>query len=287
MADIKAPLTPPAEKPPAEKDNKSTPRASGNSITLTLGQDLFDEVCKLIPPIAVANAMTTPIEDQIVTRKVTLLGNVEVATAKKIRIVKAEVANCKMPLKDGYIAVEVIGIHIVAEAHVKALKASLGTVIVTMTMDLTSKVYLRKGANGLLKTDIEDVVLNVKDFDTEIPVTIIGDALEAVTDFFESTIKGAISGGVKQPIDDALTTSLNSVLGRNLDFAGEVSGVKYLFKLEFSDPTVKPEGATVVLSIDSMVNPPPEEMPPPDPTAQAAQTSQTQAAGPPPVPPKT
>ncbi|KAJ3087523.1 hypothetical protein HK102_010891, partial [Quaeritorhiza haematococci] len=254
---------------------------SGQSITITLGQDLFDEVAKLISPIAIANALSTPIGDQLVNQKVALLGDVEVVTAKNIKITKAEIGDVKMLLQEGSLAVEIKGIHIVATSDVRALKASLGKVELTLTMDLKSRIFLKKSADGFLETDVEDVGLTVTHFDTEIPVTIVGNVLESVTDLFQGTIKGAISSAVVKPIDDALTSGLNSVLRRSLDFGGEVSGVRYLFKLNINDdPKVTTQGASVIVSIDTHVNPPPELMPPAEPAPPAEKTT------PPPVPSK-
>ncbi|KAI8812191.1 hypothetical protein BJ742DRAFT_768745 [Cladochytrium replicatum] len=229
-------------------------RPSHQTISLVLTQDLFDEISKLVPPIAAAMALETKIEDQHIKQKILLVGEKEIVTVTELKIEKFTMENMKMPLQDGHLSVAIHGIKVQVSCNVKALGAKLGKVTVDLAMDLTAVVKLLAGEHGVLKVDVDQVTPAVTFFDTQIGTGFGGDILESVTDAFNNTIKKTIAASVVKPVDDALTQGLDSVLGRPLNIEGQVSTVGYRFDVAFlGQPVIKPAGVTINLGVDTTV----------------------------------
>ncbi|KAI8806375.1 hypothetical protein BJ742DRAFT_816662 [Cladochytrium replicatum] len=230
------------------------PRPTQQTMHLVLTQDMFDEISKLVPPIAAAMALETKVEDQHIKQKMLLVGEQEVATVTDLKIEKFSMDKMAMPLRDGYLDVSIHGITVNVSCNAKAVGVSLGKVIVDLKMDLTAIVKLFDGKNGVLKVEVEQVTPAVTFFDTQIGTGFGGDILESVTDLFNSTVKKTIADTIIKPVDDALTQGLDSVLGRPLSIEGQVSAVGYRFDVAFlGNPIIKPEGCTMNLAVDTTI----------------------------------
>ncbi|KAJ1552207.1 hypothetical protein HK405_012230 [Cladochytrium tenue] len=248
--------------PAAAAAAPAVPRRSGaagpvgpTSIKIVLTQDLFDEIAKLIGPIAKAEALALKLDDQHMKKKLPLVGEKEVATATKLSIEKFQIAKVAMPLNDGYLDVQLSDIEAEVGSDVKAIGVSLGRVVVTAQVDISAKVTLSQ-AEGMISSAISDVKVNIDKFDVKIGTGFGGDILEHVIDLFERVVRGVIESSLAAPIQSSLKSGLDSVLGRNLDTSGGLQNVAYLFRVDHRDHPVitRRSGVELDIAIDAFVN---------------------------------
>ncbi|KAJ1537328.1 hypothetical protein HK096_006048 [Nowakowskiella sp. JEL0078] len=225
------------------------------SLSVTLHQDLFDEISSLVIPVAKAMALETAIADQHIKQKLPLLGEQEVATATNLKIEEFSISKMSLPLQNGVIGVVIRNVDVKVSTDVKALGVSLGKVVVTLSMDIDAIVKLKSTSAGVLSVSVEDVTGTPSKFDVKIGSGVGGDVLEGIADLFQAAIKGAISAAVAKPVDDALTQGLEGVLGKPLDVLGQVSSVGYQFLVGFvKDPVITAkDGVTLVLGVDTII----------------------------------
>ncbi|KAJ3130749.1 hypothetical protein HK101_004960 [Irineochytrium annulatum] len=213
---------------------------------------MFDEICKLVVPVAEAMAVQVKIEDQHIKKHI--IKEVEVASATNLKIEIFEIKEIAMPIEDSYIDVIIRGCKCSASSTVKVAGINLDKVVVKLSIDILAKVKF-DNVKGVLKSNVYDVKPTVTEFDIEIGHGAGGNMLERVTELFEGVIKSTIASSIAQPIDDALTQGLDSVLGRPLNQDGGVSGVNYRFLIDFDEePTiVKGVGLKLILAVDALV----------------------------------
>ncbi|KAI9207823.1 uncharacterized protein BJ171DRAFT_491612 [Polychytrium aggregatum] len=234
----------------------SRPRATKvNSVSITLCQDIFNEISNLIGPIAQRLALDTKIGDQHISKDLMLLGKKELASANNIKIETFNIKLVEMPIQDGFILVKIREVDVDVSLDLEAVGASLGKVWIDIDLNIDAKVRFSE-TDGKLKTDVFDVAINIANFDAKIGSGFTGKILSTAIDFVENVVKSQISSALTQPIDEALTSGLDSVLGRDLDVAGNVSTVFYRLNVDFNgNPVITAaKGVEIFVAIDSVVS---------------------------------
>ncbi|KAI9365431.1 hypothetical protein DFJ73DRAFT_792353 [Zopfochytrium polystomum] len=240
--------------PPTAKAMKR-PAPGPVSIKVTLTQDIFDEIAKLIGPIAKSEALALRMEDQHVKKKIPLLGEAEVATATQLRITKFDIAAITLKIDDGHLNVDVSDVALQAETELRAMGISFGKVVVTAQLDVAARtIFLQQ--EGRLKTAVYDVKPHIDSFDTQVGTGFAGDVLEVAIDLLERVVKGALESALARPIQTALQDGLDSVLGGNLDVKGGLLNVAYFLRMDIRDsPFITRNGGVQFdIAIDAFVN---------------------------------
>ncbi|KAJ3076122.1 hypothetical protein HDU98_005541 [Podochytrium sp. JEL0797] len=225
------------------------------SIKLSLTQDMFNEVSHLITPIAEAFILSMKIEDQIMKKKVFLLGEKEFATAKNIQISKFDIQDCLMKIEDGFISIEIKNVAFGVDMDMEVAGGELGTVSVKADVDVTAKIKF-----GLkdkhCTTDVYDIKSTMSNFDTEVGTGFAGKIVSEIVEALEFVLRGVIENCLESTITTSLEEGLDSILVRNWDILGSVSTVFYKMAVGFvAAPVISKErGVEYEIGVDSFFN---------------------------------
>ncbi|KAJ3085477.1 hypothetical protein HK102_014128 [Quaeritorhiza haematococci] len=232
------------------------PRAAGqNSITFTATQDLFNEAVKVAVPVAKAVATGVSIPDQSVSRSIPLLGDREIIAAKNIRIETMDITQFDLPLDEGRLRFEVNDAAIKVTTDVSVLGAGIGKTEIFITAGIGGSIVIRNNGAGGLVADVQDVSSSISRFDFNLPVPVAGDVVEAANRLFSEQIRGLLSGIIAQPVDDAITRVLNTMLEKQLEVNSAVQGVQFGFKGEVvGEPQINANGLTASVAIIGSVS---------------------------------
>ncbi|KAJ3086210.1 hypothetical protein HK102_013411 [Quaeritorhiza haematococci] len=228
------------------------------SATVTIRQDLFNEVIPIVIPIAELIAPTIVIPDQYIRGDLPIIGNIEVASAKRIKIESMDIGRLQILLDQGKIRFQVddVSVHVSTDVRLLGGSTNVGKVHVFVTTDVSGSVILRNNGAGALVADIQDVAVNFDRFDFNLPVPVAGDLIEWVNRLFNEEVRAVLSKALPQPIDDAITLVLNEALRKPFVFNAGVQGVPFTFKAEFVDePEVGKDGLTASVAVSASLDP--------------------------------
>ncbi|KAJ3223458.1 hypothetical protein HDU81_009161 [Chytriomyces hyalinus] len=224
------------------------PAKGVSSIKLNLRQDVFDEVTKLIVPIAETYVFEMKVENQKIKKKVFLLGEKEVASASNIKFISFDIHSVAMPVQEGHIDLAMTDISAKISMDFKTLGVKVGKVVVDATLNVNSKVKF--GAKA--KTQVFDTKVEIDNFDTDIS-GLAGPALAAATEAIANILEDMIENTLAATIEDGLESALDSVMMREWDVMGNVAALFYKFHVDFlTAPLIsKATGVEFSISIDS------------------------------------
>ncbi|KAJ3263747.1 hypothetical protein HDU77_010023 [Chytriomyces hyalinus] len=219
-----------------------------SSIKLNLRQDVFDEVTKLIIPIAETYVFEMKVDNQKIKKKVFLLGEKEVASASNIKFISFDIHSVAMPIQEGHIDLALTDIAAKISMDFKTLGVKIGKVVVDATLNINSKVKF--GAKA--KTQVFDTKVEIDNFDTDIS-GLAGPALAAATEAIANILEDMIENTLAATIKDGLESALDSVMMRDWDVMGNVAALFYKFHVDFlTAPRIsKATGVEFSISIDS------------------------------------
>ncbi|KAI8837648.1 hypothetical protein BJ741DRAFT_602886 [Chytriomyces cf. hyalinus JEL632] len=219
-----------------------------SSIKLNLRQDVFDEITKLIIPIAETYVLEMKVDSQKIKKKVFLLGEKEVASASNIKFISFDIHSVAMPIQEGHIDLALTDISAKISMDFKTLGVKVGKVVVDATLNINSKVKF--GAKA--KTQVFDTKVEIDDFDTDIS-GLAGPALAAATEAIANILEDMIENTLAATIKDGLESALDSVMMRDWDVMGNVAALFYKFHVDFlTAPLIsKATGVEFSISIDS------------------------------------
>ncbi|KAJ3407628.1 hypothetical protein CcCBS67573_g01867 [Chytriomyces confervae] len=219
-----------------------------SSIKLNLRQDVFDEVTKLIIPIAETYVLEMKVDNQKIKKKVFLLGEKEVASASNIKFISFDIHSVAMPIQEGHIDLALTDIAAKISMDFKTLGVKIGKVVVDATLNINSKVKF--GAKA--KTQVFDTKVEIDNFDTDIS-GLAGPALAAATEAIANILEDMIENTLAATIKDGLESALDSVMMRDWDVMGNVAALFYKFHVDFlTAPRIsKATGVEFSIAIDS------------------------------------
>ncbi|KAJ3237748.1 hypothetical protein HDU78_003892 [Chytriomyces hyalinus] len=219
-----------------------------SSIKLNLRQDAFDEISKLIIPIAETYVLEMKVDDQKIKKKVLLLGEKDVASASNIKFLSFNIQSVAMPIQEGHIDLALTDISAKISMDFKMLGAKVGKVIIDATLNINSNVKF--GAKA--KTQVFDTKVEIDNFDTDIS-GLAGPALAAATEAIANILEDMIENSLAAAIKDGLESGLDSVMMRDWDVMGNVASLFYKFHIDFlTAPLIsKATGVEYSISIDS------------------------------------
>ncbi|KAJ3206114.1 hypothetical protein HDU82_004714 [Entophlyctis luteolus] len=224
------------------------------SMRLSLTQDMFNEVSSLIIKIADSSATSLKIGDQHIKKHIPLLGEVEAATAKNIRILSFDIRNISLEIKDGYVAVAISDVDFHVEMDIATALSKSERVDVKADVDVLGK--LKFGLVGRhCTTDVYDIKTQVSNFDAE-SKGFTGEILAHFVDLLEKVLRPIIEEQLDGVVASSLESSLNAMLNRNFDVVEAVSGVNYKFQVDvLTAPTISvASGVVFDIGVDSFFN---------------------------------
>ncbi|KAJ3211527.1 hypothetical protein HDU82_005674 [Entophlyctis luteolus] len=222
------------------------------SMRLSLTQDMFNEVSSLIVKIADSSATSLKIEDQHIKKHIPLLGEVEAASAKNIRILSFDIRNISLEIKDAYVAVAISDVDFHVEMDVATVLSKAERVDVKADVDVLGK--LKFGLTGKhCTTDVYDIKTDVSNFDAE-SKGFTGEILAHFVDLLEKVLRPVIEQQLDAVVASSLSSSLNAMLNRNFDLVGAVSGVNYKFQVDILSRISGARGVEFDVGVDAFFN---------------------------------
>ncbi|KAJ3014589.1 UNVERIFIED_CONTAM: hypothetical protein HDU68_000218 [Siphonaria sp. JEL0065] len=239
---------------PAVPPKESTRDASGvnpafqptlgvSSLVVTLGQDVFGEVAKLIQPIAEATVLEMKVADQ----------KVSMAHASNIKITNFDIKDLIMDTEDGFLNVVIDDVEFKVGLDLKIALGKTRPLTVAAVVDISSKIdFYIDIQDKKVKSNVFDTKINIRNFDAELTVMFGESLVNHAIDLVENILKKSIEESLDATVTSSLQSGLDSVLARNWDIQGAVSRVAYNCGVEFlGNPVItKKDGVQFNLGID-------------------------------------